>query len=89
MGVFLLAVLTFRDAYRFSSFTYEQGDHKGMRYQAEVEMEKTSRPGKLGHVYVLEVRSLATAGCSRWATRGLPTEPGSELTPCSPKAVKC
>lgn len=34
------AFLLFRDAYRLSSFTKDQGDHKGMRYQAEVEMKK-------------------------------------------------
>lgn len=36
----LKAFFFFRDAYRLSSFTEDQGDHKGMRYLAEVEMKK-------------------------------------------------
>lgn len=34
------AFLMFRDSYRLSSFVEEQGDHKGMRYQAEIEMKR-------------------------------------------------
>lgn len=34
------AFFLFRDAYRLSSFTKDDGDHKGMRYLAEVEMKK-------------------------------------------------
>jgi len=34
------AFFFFRDAYRLSTFTEEAGDHKGMRYLAEVEMKK-------------------------------------------------
>ena len=36
----MTAFFLFRDAYRLSTFTEGQGDHKGMRYLAEVEMKK-------------------------------------------------
>lgn len=36
----MAAFFLFRDAYRLSSFTEDQGDHRGMRYLAEVEMKK-------------------------------------------------
>ena len=36
----VMAFFLFRDAYRLSPFTEEQGDHKGMRYQAELEIKK-------------------------------------------------
>jgi hypothetical protein len=36
----LAAFLFFRDAYRLSTFTEDEGDHKGMRYMAELEMKK-------------------------------------------------
>lgn len=36
----MTAFLLFRDAYRLSSFTEAEGDHKGMRYLAEIEMKK-------------------------------------------------
>lgn len=36
----MTAFFMFRDAYRLSTFIEEDGDHKGMRYQAEVEMKK-------------------------------------------------
>lgn len=36
----VIAFFMFRDAYRLSSFTEADGDHKGMRFQAEVEMKK-------------------------------------------------
>ncbi len=36
----LTAFFLFRDAYRLSLFTEDGGDHKGMRYQAEIEMKK-------------------------------------------------
>ena len=35
----IAAFFLFRDAYRLSSFTEERGDHKGMRYLAEIEMK--------------------------------------------------
>ena len=34
------AFFLFRDAYRLSTFTENQGDHKGMRYRAELEIKK-------------------------------------------------
>jgi hypothetical protein len=34
------AFFLFRDAYRLSSFTEDEGDHKGIRYLAEIEMKK-------------------------------------------------
>ncbi|MBI5850972.1 MAG: hypothetical protein HZB39_08080 [Planctomycetes bacterium] len=36
----MTAFFYFRDAYRLSSFTEDKGDHKGLRYQAEVEMKR-------------------------------------------------
>lgn len=39
-GDTVTAFFMFRDAYRLSTFTEDDGDHKGMRYQAEVEMKK-------------------------------------------------
>ena len=36
----MAAFFLFRDAYRLSTFTEDQGDHKGMRYLAEVEVKK-------------------------------------------------
>ncbi|TJY58886.1 hypothetical protein E4T66_14910 [Sinimarinibacterium sp. CAU 1509] len=36
----MTAFFMFRDAYRLSGFTEDEGDHKGMRYQAEIEMKK-------------------------------------------------
>ena len=36
----ITAFFLFRDAYRLSSFTKAEGDHKGMRYLAEIEMKK-------------------------------------------------
>lgn len=36
----MTAFFLFRDAYRLSTFTEERGDHKGMRYLAEIEMKK-------------------------------------------------
>lgn len=36
----LKAFFYFRDAFRLSSFTDDSGDHKGMRYQAEIEMKR-------------------------------------------------
>lgn len=36
----ITAFFLFRDAYRLSSFEDETGDHKGMRYRAEIEMKK-------------------------------------------------
>lgn len=35
-----VAFFYFRDAYRLSSFTEDEGDHKGIRYQAEIEMKR-------------------------------------------------
>lgn len=35
----LTAFFYFRDVYRLSTFTDDQGDHKGMRYLAEIEMK--------------------------------------------------
>ena len=39
-GEHLKAFFYFRDAFRLSSFTDDRGDHKGMRYQAEIEMKR-------------------------------------------------
>jgi hypothetical protein len=39
-GEEISAFFLFRDAFRFSSFTEPQGDHKGIRYLAEIEMKK-------------------------------------------------
>lgn len=39
-GDAMAAFFFFRDAYRLSAFTQDEGDHKGMRYQAEIEMKK-------------------------------------------------
>ena len=39
-GEELQAFAYFRDAYRLSSFGEAEGDHKGMRYYAEIEMKK-------------------------------------------------
>lgn len=36
----MAAFFFFRDAFRLSSFTEDGGDHKGLRYQAEVEMKQ-------------------------------------------------
>ena len=36
----MTAFFLFRDAYRLSNFTEDQGDHKGIRYHAELEMKK-------------------------------------------------
>jgi hypothetical protein len=36
----MTAFFMFRDAYRLSTFAEDEGDHKGMRYQAEIEMKK-------------------------------------------------
>ena len=36
----LEAFFYFRDAFRLSTFTHADGDHKGMRYMAEIEMKK-------------------------------------------------
>jgi len=36
----MTAFFLFRDVYRLSTFTEDEGDHKGMRYQAEIEMKK-------------------------------------------------
>jgi len=36
----LKAFFLYRDAFRLSSFSEEDGDHKGIRYQAEIEMKK-------------------------------------------------
>ncbi|TYO96770.1 hypothetical protein EDC39_11258 [Geothermobacter ehrlichii] len=36
----ITAFFFFRDAYRLSAFTDDEGDHKGMRYRAEIEMKK-------------------------------------------------
>ena len=36
----MTAFFMFRDAYRLSTFTESDGDHKGLRYQAEIEMKK-------------------------------------------------
>jgi len=36
----MAAFFYFRDAYRLSTFTEAEGDHKGMRYQAEMEMKR-------------------------------------------------
>jgi len=47
-GDFLHAFFYFRDAFRLSSFTEDGGDHKGTRYQAEVEMKKLLGIEKLG-----------------------------------------
>ena len=38
-GKSLAALFYFRDAYRLSSFTESEGDHKGMRYNAERELK--------------------------------------------------
>jgi hypothetical protein len=35
-----MAFFYFRDAFRLSTFTESEGDHKGMRFQAEIEMKK-------------------------------------------------
>ena len=39
----VMAFLYFRDAFRLSTFTEDDGDHKGMRYKAEIEMKKLLR----------------------------------------------
>lgn len=39
-GEEVVAFFLFRDAFRLSSFTDDQGDHKGIRYQAEIKMKK-------------------------------------------------
>jgi len=36
----VVAFFYFRDAFRLSTFTEDEGDHKGMRYKAEIEMKK-------------------------------------------------
>ena len=41
------AFFYFRDAYRLTSFTDENGDHKGMRYKAEREMLKLLELGDI------------------------------------------
>lgn len=44
----MTAFLLFRDAYRLSSFTEDQGDRKGIRYLAEVEMKKLLDINEIG-----------------------------------------
>lgn len=44
----MTAFLLFRDAYRLSRFTKYDGDHKGMRYLAEIEMKKLLGMKKIG-----------------------------------------
>ncbi|MCY4499423.1 MAG: hypothetical protein OXC14_19335 [Rhodospirillaceae bacterium] len=39
-GEEVMALFLFRDAYRLSRFTEDEGDHKGMRYRAELEIKK-------------------------------------------------
>ena len=42
------AFFYFRDAFRLSAFTQESGDHKGLRYKAEIEMKKLLGLGDIG-----------------------------------------
>ena len=44
----MTAFFLFRDAYRLSTFTEDQGNYKGMRYLAEVEMKKLLRMEHIG-----------------------------------------
>ncbi len=47
-GDYILAFFYFRDAFRLSSFTESEGDHKGMRYIAEIELKKLLGIEELG-----------------------------------------